>query len=75
MAFQVPWGIAQEPEGTPWPGRGPGHLGPGDIETIIDDGCDNRRQPADPFNFPLRPMSPPQRRHRSGLRPAMVGSD
>ena len=28
MAFQVPWGIAQEPEGTPWPGRGPGHLAP-----------------------------------------------
>ena len=43
MAFQVPWGIAQEPEGTPWPGPGPGHLGLVDIETIIDDGCEKRR--------------------------------
>ena len=34
-------------------GRGPGHLGPGDIEIIIGDGCDKRRQPADPFNFPF----------------------
>ena len=41
-------GIAQEPEGPPRPARGPGHLGPGDIETIIDDGCDNRRHPLTP---------------------------
>ena len=40
---------------------GPGHLGPGDIETIIGDGREKRRQPADPFNFPFLPCP-----HRNG---------
>ena len=32
---------------------GPGHLGPVGIETIIGEGRYNRRQPADPCNFPF----------------------
>ena len=31
------------------------HLGPVDIETTIDDGCEKRRQPADPCNLPFLP--------------------
>ena len=46
-------------KGMPRPGRGPGQQCPVHIETTIDEGRDNRRQPADPRNFPFLPCPRP----------------
>ena len=77
MAFQVTGGIAQVPEGAPWPGCGPGHHCPVHIETTIGEWHDSRRQPAHPRNFPFlrcpRPNGGADQGYiRPGLRTAMA---